>query len=804
MGTPAPHYLAAIAEALTIARQLAAAGVPIFVAKPKPGGGYRLPDGWPDTPADPSTVDAWRPGDALCAVMGHAVDGVDVDAQHGGETARAQWIAAGQWPRAYGTARTPSGGTHELVAPLGVRSRDNALPGVDVKAGDAGEGHGFLFIAPTVRTSKTTGEAAPYRWEARPDLELLHEWADTDDTGAALAAHIAALRAPKAETVDHAHAAYDAMNDAQRERVQTYLRELVAHEMGEFAAMASWPEGYRPDGRGWEKRVADLANRLGRLARADWTPWGEQDALHAYAQILPLGVAQAVGGGLKWAEQAWRRGPAVMTEGLARSISLLSDDPDEHLGPLTLQQAPAPTSAAAADEVDPAERAREYRIAQRIEDLRVEDEARRRWRVLSQPPAPPFDMGTLAEVLARDPDPPARIDGVIPWDASTLIVAQRKTGKTSLALNIAHSLITGADFLGKFAVRRTDGPVAILNFEVTGAMLAAWAAKTGLPADRLYLVNLRGRRNPLHSDEDRAELAARLRGHGVESVIVDPFGRAYTGVSQNDNGEVQQWLTGLDEFVRADIGAKDLILAAHAGWGETGRARGASALEDWPDSLIYLTRAEDEDGGERRFFRATGRNVEIEEDEFSFDPETHLISLTGNGDAKKSAERSGIAALASAMCAAAYRNPGASKNALMLAVRNSDDWRGGISVNDRNAKAAIDLAIQQGRMRREGGANGSASRHYDVAPDVSAKVGGSVLDGRTTAPLHTTAPPLHAVVNQPPLHTPLRGDAGVVVVEGVETVDHCTALRTVVAGVRVHVDMATGEMHDAHECEGLS
>ena len=125
-------------------------------------------------------------------------------------------------------------------------------------------------------------------------------------------------------------------------------------------------------------------------------------------------------------------------------------------------------------------------------------------------------------------------------------------------------------------------------------------------------------------------------------------------------------------------------------------------------------------------------------------------------------------------------------------------------MSDRNAKAAIDLAIQQGRMRREGGANGSASRHYDVSPGASANAGGSVLDGRTTAPLHTTAPPLQAVVHQPPLHTPLRGDAGVVVVEGVETVDHCTALMTVVAGERVHVDTTTGEMHDAHECEGRS
>ena len=58
-------------------------------------------------------------------------------------------------PRVYGKATTPSGGTHELVATMGVRSRDKVCPGIDVKAGAPdGTGRGCLFIAPTRRRSK--------------------------------------------------------------------------------------------------------------------------------------------------------------------------------------------------------------------------------------------------------------------------------------------------------------------------------------------------------------------------------------------------------------------------------------------------------------------------------------------------------------------------------------------------------------------------------------------------------------------------------------------------------------------------
>lgn len=174
---------------LEIARQLARAGVPIFVAYPDPESatGYRLPKSWQTTKANENYVNAWKPGHALCAVMGHGLDLVDIDPRHGGDVASLH----GTMPQVYGIAATPSGGAHYFVASLGLNSRDGILDGIDYKGGtDDGKGRGFAFIAPTVRVSKTTGGLVAYRWTQPPDLDGIGE----DATGKKLADLIRATR----------------------------------------------------------------------------------------------------------------------------------------------------------------------------------------------------------------------------------------------------------------------------------------------------------------------------------------------------------------------------------------------------------------------------------------------------------------------------------------------------------------------------------------------------------------------------------------------------------------------------------
>lgn len=351
-------------------------------------------------------------------------------------------------------------------------------------------------------------------------------------------------------------------------------------------------------------------------------------------------------------------------------------------------------------------------------------------------PVAAFDAGTLAEVLARPAEPPHRVDGLIPSEASTLIVAQRKTGKTTLELCLARSLIVGGDFLGRFDVRPISGRVGFLNFEVSAGQLARWARDLGIPEDRLYLVNLRGRRNPLANPEDRAMLAAALREQQVESLIVDPFGRAYGGQSQNDSGEVGAWLTDLDYFARGEVGAVDLVLSAHAGWnGE--RTRGSSALEDWADSIITLTRDADDDSV--RFLRAMGRDVEVDEDRLSFDPFSRLLSMTGAGSRKTVAKVRHLEDLVPAVVQVVKSAPGITGNKLTPALREA-----GHSCQRGDEIKAAALAVERGLLRIEPGPRNS--KQYFTAAET------------LTSPDIPRPPPVGEVLTSPDL--PLSSGGG--------------------------------------------
>jgi len=185
-----------IDAALDIARELAAAGIPIFVAPPDETKkiGFALPTDWERIRPDPSVVDTWRPGMALCAVMGCGLDLIDVDPRNGGTLE----MMNGSRPAHYAIAATPSGGIHAFIASTGSGSRDNIFPGIDVKSGEAdGSGRGFAFLAPTVRPSKVTGAPSSYRWLAPPDLQRLRavmRGEAQDVSGRALAARIRELK----------------------------------------------------------------------------------------------------------------------------------------------------------------------------------------------------------------------------------------------------------------------------------------------------------------------------------------------------------------------------------------------------------------------------------------------------------------------------------------------------------------------------------------------------------------------------------------------------------------------------------
>lgn len=167
---------------LNVAHKLADLGVPIFRASGDGmPGGFRFPAEWQRwKPGDAShaAVDAWRPGDALCAVMGHVLDGIDVDPRNGGDGDQLRRFRdAGLMPEIWAVAATPSGGLHFYVKAIGERKSDpiRGYAGIDYQGGSPeGDGRGILFIPPTVRPSKVDGTPHAYAWCGRMELPNPH------------------------------------------------------------------------------------------------------------------------------------------------------------------------------------------------------------------------------------------------------------------------------------------------------------------------------------------------------------------------------------------------------------------------------------------------------------------------------------------------------------------------------------------------------------------------------------------------------------------------------------------------------
>lgn len=336
------------AEALDAARTLAAAGIPIFVAPAAPGSrlGFRLPVGWETTTADPAVVDAWTPGDALCLVTGHGLDLLDVDLHKGGDPTGIE----GGAPTSYAAALTPSGGVHSFIRSIGVASRDNVLTGVDVKAGDPdGKGRGFAFIAPTVKTSKVTGQPAAYRWAQTPDITRLRAALSgevTDTSGARLAAMINALRAPQADVVAYDGPTFEQMDPDLQAQVTRWVSGAVEGLQRELHGSGAWPPGTTDErGRGWEKLQADAALRLGQLARAPWNGLTLAEAEEAFLAAAPTdGTWSAEDVATKWRLQCERLEPAPWPD-----LRTAGEREEESWAALGLSPTPAAGSTSATD-----------------------------------------------------------------------------------------------------------------------------------------------------------------------------------------------------------------------------------------------------------------------------------------------------------------------------------------------------------------------------------------------------------------------------------------------------------------------
>jgi hypothetical protein len=343
------------------------------------------------------------------------------------------------------------------------------------------------------------------------------------------------------------------------------------------------------------------------------TNWSKVDAspLHGGKIIVVPDIDQA---GRRWVREV-----LASLDGMCQSVEVraprVGNDPADHVAGgrshsdlVPIEILPEPDDNAD-DEFERRNRF-ELRVNTKLDELRILDEARDRLaaeKAAALTPTP-FDAGLLEEILARPAEPPSRVTGLIPSDAGTLIVAQRKTGTTTWMLNLAHSLITGKPFLGRFTVRPIAG---------------------GSPSSTTKSPRPPYTAAPRRRPSCTCRPAPRPRGRSPAGRPVRP--RLHRPVT-NDPGEVGAWLADLDRYARGDLGVTDLVMSVHAGWdGE--RSRGSTALEDWADSIVNLTK--DDDGV--RYMRAIGRDVEVDEDALSYDGGSRLLAMSGAGSGKQAA-----------------------------------------------------------------------------------------------------------------------------------------------------------------------
>lgn len=299
-----------------------------------------------------------------------------------------------------------------------------------------------------------------------------------------------------------------------------------------------------------------------------------------------------------------------------------------------------------------------------------------------------FEVTTADKLRDLLPDPPPpRIAGVLPGRGGAVLIAQAGAGKTTMLANLARDLLEGTPFLGERPVRQVGGRVALLSYEMDAAELIDWCNSAGVDLTRLVVLNLRDVPNPLRDVNERVVLAKALDELEVEIVMVDTFARAFTGDSQDSASDVTPWFAMLNEFTRSMVGAKEWIVAAHAGWAD-GRGRGSSALHDAPDAVLIYKRDRDTDTRTLRVDKFRGRDP-MPEVTVTMDQDTLRLSA-GSTATKSQTYAAGVLAYVT-------KHPSCTQR----------DVRAGVPGNEKSVTDALNSLVRQGVIERTPGSRNS-------------------------------------------------------------------------------------------------
>jgi hypothetical protein len=351
-----------------------------------------------------------------------------------------------------------------------------------------------------------------------------------------------------------------------------------------------------------------------------------------------------------------------------------------------------------------AQRRHEQAVAHELAQLRARDEAKmlyaaekaeREWR------EPPSTRTLVEELLIPDEPVQYAIAGLLPVGANALLTAQYKTGKTTFIDNLARCFADGEPFLERYRIDTAGGRIALFNYELDASMNRRWLREMQIRnPERVVVLNLRGFRLPLTASSVEDWVVRWLEEREVTMWVVDPFARASVGdiTDESKNSEVGVWLDTLD-VIKQRAGVRDLVLPTHTGRVEMEagqeRARGATRLDDWADVRWFLTK----DDADVRYFRATGRDVEVAEEKLAFDEERRALRI-GGGDRLWEARRR----LEECVVQYVLSNPGCTQAAIEEAVSGKAD----------RVRAAVRAAVAGHRLRVEDGPKNSHLHYVNV------------------------------------------------------------------------------------------
>lgn len=568
-----------VQKALDVARALIKAGVPVFAAesctegcprstvinsktgerKPHEGGPgkYHLPKHWEQTipaeswlSADAGNPNGWRPGYALAAVGGHVADFLDGDPRNGGEESLRELHERGIFPVSFGQQKTPSGGTHEVIAPTGLRKATGAtggfLPGLDLQSGAAdGQGRGFVWIAPTVRRSKVDGELRAYEWTTEPDFEALNEAASSGDAGIeGIVSLITENRAKRTEPKERTAPAADP-NDPFLSSSQLFGDHIAAGEKMFSAAEAQ--ERVRPFLISLrEAPIGEIEERANAATTTiyHFVPefWSVNDAMAIIEDNLSH-TAYDPNGPSDWTADKFR--------------AILDD-----------RRPPADPWKATRK----AEGATESTIPARTpEEQNMTVLQRMRARLVS------------AEDMAAGPEPDPLVHGILDLDTTAWMIGAPGSLKSFIALDMAAHVAAGKPWWGH---RVAQGSVLYIAAEGQRGMVLrvrAWQKRNGVMGGVTFLPY------PVKAKhaEEWGALVAIAEEDKPSLIVIDTQSRVAVGWEENDNSEMSELIAQFDRLRQAS-GA--CVLVVHHTGRDGKNARGASAIDGAQDTELKIER----------------------------------------------------------------------------------------------------------------------------------------------------------------------------------------------------------------------